>query len=82
MYSIVLSPKARKQLLKLPKDIQKRIISTLERIRVRPEAHLKKLIHDPGWRLRAGDYRIIVDLDQGKLVILVITVGHRKNIYN
>ncbi|MFH1637291.1 MAG: type II toxin-antitoxin system RelE/ParE family toxin [Candidatus Woesearchaeota archaeon] len=81
MYDILFSELASKQLSKLEKTVQTRIISALERIRIKPEAHLKKLVGDIGFRLRAGDYRVIVDLNQGKLLILVIKVGHRKGIY-
>lgn len=34
------------------------------------------------WRYRVGDYRIISKIDQGKLVILLVEIGHRSNIYN
>ena len=81
MYEILLSETALKQLKKLEKDIQERIISTLERIRIRPEAHITKLVGDPGYKLRAGDYRIILDVDKNKLLILVIKIGHRKRVY-
>ena len=81
MYSILFSDTAKKQLKKLTNDAQKRIISALERIRIRPEAHVKKLTNDPGYRLRVGNYRIILDIDKGNLIILVIKIGHRKNIY-
>ena len=76
------SLKAKKQLLKLEKNIQERIISSLERIRIRPEAFITKLVGDPGYKLRTGDYRVIMDIDKNNLIILVIKVGHRKNIYD
>jgi len=81
MYEIILSNKAEKSLRKLPKDIQDRIINSLKRIRIRPEAHITKLVDDPGYKFRVGDYRIILDIDKNKLLILVIKIGHRKNIY-
>ena len=81
MYEILFSLSARKQFQKLDKKPQKHIISVLERIRIRPEKFVKKLIGDPGYRLRIGDYRVIMDIDKGNLLILVIKVGHRKNIY-
>lgn len=81
MYSIEFTDTARKQLLKLPRDVQKRVISALERIRIRPEAYVKKLVGDPGYRLRVGDYRVIMDIEHNKLIILVLKVGHRKNVY-
>lgn len=82
VYEIVFSETAEKQLKKLEKSIQERIISVLERIRLRPELYAVKLIGDLGYKLRVGDYRVILDVDKNKLVILVIKVGHRKNIYN
>jgi len=81
MYEILLSDKARRQIKKLEKSLQKRIISTLERIRIRPEAYVTKLVGDPGYKLRVGNYRIIVDIDKRKIIILVLKIGHRKNIY-
>ena len=80
-YGIIFSDRALKQLKKLEKNVQERIISTLERIKIRPQAHVTKLVGDPGYRLRVGDYRVILDLDEGNLVILVIKIGHRKKIY-
>ncbi len=82
LYEIVFSLKAKKQLMKLERNIQERIISSLERIRIRPEAFIAKLVGDPGYKLRIGDYRVIMDIDKNNLIILVIKVGHRKNIYN
>ena len=80
-YEIVFTDTSRKQFKKLEKDIQERIIKALERIRIRPEVHVKKLVGDLGYRLRAGEYRIILDIEKEKLIILVIKIGHRKNIY-
>ena len=80
-YGIIFSDRALKQLKKLEKNVQERIISTLERINIRPQAHVTKLVGDPGYRLRVGDYRVILDIDEGNLVILVIKIGHRKKIY-
>ena len=80
-YGIIFSDRALKQLKKLEKNVQKRIISTLERIKIQPHAHVTKLVGDPGYRLQVGDYRVILDIDGGDLVILVIKIGHRKKIY-
>ena len=80
-YEVLFSDLALKQLKKLDEDIRRRIIATLERIRIRPEAYLRKLVGDDGYRLRVGDYRVIVDLDKEKLIILVLRIGHRRNVY-
>lgn len=82
MYEIIFSEKSKNQFFKLQKEIQKRIINSLERIRLRPEAYVTKLVGETAYRLRIGDYRVIMDIDKGKLIILIIKVGHRKNIYD
>jgi len=82
VYSLVYSATSLKHLKKLDKEIQIRIISTLERIRVRPYPHVKKLVESPYFRLRVGDYRVILDIKENKLLIFIIEVGHRKKIYS
>ena len=81
MYGVLFSATARKKLEKFERATQKRIVSALERIRVRPEDHLKRIVGSPYHRLRVGDYRVIVGVQKDKLVILVITIGHRKKVY-
>lgn len=81
MYDILFSLRAKKEFDSLDGTVQKHIIGVLERIRVRPERFVKKLVGHPGYRLHAGDYRIILDIEKERLLILVLKVGHRKNIY-
>ena len=80
-YEIIFSDNALTQLKKLEHSIQERIIKSLERIRIRPEAYITKLVGDPGYRLRVGDYRVIMDIDKETLHFLIIKIGHRRNIY-
>ncbi len=81
-YDIIFSDKALKQLKKLDRTVQERIITALERIRIRPGSYVTKLVSDPGYRFRVGDYRVIMDIDNNVLHILVLKVGHRKKIYD
>jgi mRNA interferase RelE/StbE len=81
-YHVIFSDLALKQLRKLDREIGQRIISTLDRIRIRPDAYVKKLVGDEGYRLRVGNYRVILDLDKEKLIILVLRIGHRRNVYD
>tara|TARA_Y100000310_G_scaffold325258_1_gene388472 strand:- start:87 stop:338 length:252 start_codon:yes stop_codon:yes gene_type:complete len=81
MYELIYSNSARKFLKKLPKNKQEHILSVLERARIRPESHFERLVGAKTYKTRAGDYRIIADIQKGKLCILVIKIGHRKNIY-
>ena len=81
MYSVEFSKKSEKQFDKLPLNIQERIISCLERIKIRPHHFVKRIVGSTYFRARAGDYRIIIDIKQMILIIHVVEVGHRKNIY-
>lgn len=82
MYELTYSPAALRQLQKLEHTLQKRIILALERLRMRPEGcDIKKLVGVPGYRMRVGDYRVIFDIERNKLIILILQIGHRKNIY-
>ncbi|MBI4738514.1 type II toxin-antitoxin system RelE/ParE family toxin [Candidatus Woesearchaeota archaeon] len=83
MYKLIYSPSASKQLEKLEHNMKGRIITALERLRIRPEScDIKKLIGMHGYRFRVGDYRIIFDMEKEKLIILVLQIGHRRNIYD
>jgi len=82
MYNIEFSISAEKELYKLERVIQERIVAVLERVRINPYPHIKKLVGCPYFRLRVGDYRVIMDIKDKEFVILVIELGHRKNIYD
>ncbi len=81
-YEVLFSDLALKQLRKLDRENKQRIIATIERIRIRPEKYVRKLVGDDGYRLRVGNYRVILDLDKEKLIILVLRIGHRRNVYD
>jgi mRNA interferase RelE/StbE len=80
-YEITFSDTADKQLSKFPLKDQERIISTIKRCRIRPYSHVKKLVSSPYFRLRVGDYRVIMDIIENKILIHIIEIGHRRNIY-
>ena len=82
MYDIAFSKNSKKQFLKLEKDIQKRILNSLDRIKIRPEAYVTKLVGDTSYRLRVGDYRVIMDLKREQLIIFVVSASHRKESYD
>lgn len=82
MYTITFSDNALRQLKKLERQIQERIINSIERIKVRPEMFVQRLVGDPGYKLRVGDYRLIMDISHESLEVIIIKIGHRKNIYD
>ncbi len=81
MYNIEFSETAQKQLYKMERNIQIRIISTLERIRIKPYSFVKRLVGSSYFRLRIGDYRTILDIRNDKLIVFVIEVANRREIY-
>ncbi len=81
MYEILVTEQAKKQLEKLDARTRNHIAAVIERMRIRPFAYVKAIVGSPYYRVRAGDYRAILDIRQSQLVILVLEVGHRKTIY-
>ena len=81
MYSIEFTQTAEKQLNKLPKDIQIRIINVLGRIKFRPFHFVKRKEGTPYFIMRIGDYRAILNIQVKSSLVYVMEVGHRKNIY-
>jgi mRNA interferase RelE/StbE len=81
-YEVGFTEPALKELRKLERVMQTRIIGALERIRIRPEAFVTKLVGDPRFKLRVGDYRVLMELDRANRRILVLRIAHRKNVYD
>ncbi len=81
-YNVVLSKKAEKFLDTLSDKTLMPIIKALERLakNPRPYGYLKMKGVD-AYRIRVGDYRIIYEIEDNILLIDVIDIGHRKNIY-
>ena len=80
MYQIILRKKAKKFIDKLPKNERIRIVRAIETL---PNGEdIKKLKgHNDLLRLRVGDYRIIYTIDNGELIIYVIDIDNRGDIY-
>ena len=72
IYEIILSASAMDALSKLNQNTQKRIVSVLERIRFRLERYVSRLVGEPGYKLRVRDYRLILDINRNKIIILMI----------
>ena len=82
MYSLNLDKKAKDFLKKLDKPEQKRILDKLEQLKTNPELGKPLTGNLTGlWSLRIGDKRAIYQIFHDKLMVLVIKIGHRKNIY-
>jgi mRNA interferase RelE/StbE len=82
-YEVLLSKAARKQLGSLPTFIHNKIVEDISTLAVSPRpAGCKKLRrYKNSYRIRVGDYRIIYEIEDKILRILVIAIGHRKDVY-
>lgn len=80
-YKVEFSKQAADFLCKLDNSMQLRILSVLDRIKIRPQDFVEKLVGEPGYKLRVGDYRLFLDIENEKLMIFVIEISHRKNAY-
>lgn len=86
LYKVVYDKKAIKSLSKLDKVQQKMIISWIEKNLVdtdNPKQHGKALKGNlkEYWRYRVGDYRILADINDDEIKIIIFNVGHRREIY-
>jgi mRNA interferase RelE/StbE len=69
------------QLRGLDVPVAKRIIRKIESARSDPHRFFVRLVGRTEYKLRVGDYRVIVDIDENRRVIVVRSLGHRKNVY-
>ncbi len=84
MYRIVTTKSFDKALARLPLNWQKRIVAKVKEVAVDPYApnnNLTKLQGRDGYRLRVGDWRVIYELQDERLVMLVLDMGPRGDIY-
>ena len=86
-YKVILSEKARKAHKKLDKQTSSLIIGWIEKNLEgceNPRIHGKGLTSNRSgqWRYRIGDYRLICEIQDKKIIIYVLEVGHRKRIYD
>ncbi len=81
-YQILVEPPARKALKKLPREVASRLIQRIESLADDPRPHgAIKLSGEDAYRTRVGDYRIVYAILDDRLLILVLDVAHRRDIY-
>ena len=82
MFQIELTETAKDFLKKLQKKDAEIILNKIYSIRENPYRFLKRLQGEKLWRLRIGDYRAVVDVIVSMNKIIVVRIGHRKNVYD
>jgi mRNA interferase RelE/StbE len=81
-YRVILTKSVQKELDRLPDEIVNRILARLAGLETNPRPpDVKKLKGRKAWRIRVGDYRVIYEIHDRELRVLVITIGHRGDVY-
>jgi mRNA interferase RelE/StbE len=81
-YKVSLTPSARKSLLALSKPDQKRLSIAIELLSENPiPPKASKLKGRQGYRIRVGNFRVIYSFDGKQLTILILDIGHRREVY-
>jgi mRNA interferase RelE/StbE len=85
MYRIVLTPHAAKDIKRLPKSVLARIDRAILKLENNPhrQSNIKYLrdIRLADFRFRIGDYRVLFDIDEPNQTVVILSIGHRKDIY-
>lgn len=80
-YNIHITETAKKQLAKLDRQIAKRIDKKLREISHDPFLYVSRLHTLELYKLRVGDYRVLMSIQRDKLIIIVVEISHRRNVY-
>ncbi|MGA9839849.1 MAG: type II toxin-antitoxin system RelE/ParE family toxin [Thermoplasmata archaeon] len=80
-FEIIWSESAARQLQKLDRPVSRRIFEKVGELRQGPFRNLRRLAGEPYYRLRVGDYRVILRIREKELQILVLKVGNRESVY-
>jgi mRNA interferase RelE/StbE len=81
-YKIRLNSSAAKELEALPTKDRKRLVSKIERLAADPRpSGVEKLSGQEKYRLRQGDYRLLYAVDDDDTVVVIVKIGHRRDVY-
>ena len=81
-YTVIIKKTAQKELDSIPKKLQLRIRGVIDLLAANPfPPNSKKLIDREGYRIRTSDYRILYNVNDNDLMVLIVKIGHRRDIY-
>ena len=81
-YRLLIKTSAAKELEALPAKDRKRVAAKLKRLASKPRpTGAEKLSGQEKYRLRQGDYRVLYTVDDDAAAVVVVTIGHRREVY-
>ena len=82
-YQVALAPAAARELRKFDPQVRRRLQAAIELLatELRPPAATRLVGGAGEWRVRTGDYRIVYEIEEERLLVLVLSAGHRREIY-
>ena len=83
VYQVEFTPACRRQFRKLPPEVQRRLVPVIDELADDPHPATSKKLVGPSdlWRVRVGDYRLIYAIEDSHLVVLMVRIGHRREVY-
>ena len=82
-YRVALAPAAARQLRKLDPRARRRIQAVLDLLGKQPRPpNATRLVGSGEWRARTGDYRVVYEIHDDVVLVLVVAVGHRRDVYD
>jgi mRNA interferase RelE/StbE len=81
-YRIEISRRAAKAVVSLDKPLRRKILAAIDALSGNPRpVGCKKLAGQQAWRIRVGEYRIIYEIHDQVLLVILVDIGHRREIY-
>jgi mRNA interferase RelE/StbE len=81
-YRLFIHRSAEKPIAAIPKDDRQIVMDAIKGLISNPRPHAcKKLVDRDAWRIRAGNYRVIYEIDDARIAVTVVKLGHRRDIY-
>jgi len=81
-YEVRVDARVEREIRRVPAKDAERILDAIESLALNPHPPgSRKLVHQPGWRTRIGQYRVLYHIDEDNRVVTVYRAGHRREVY-
>ena len=82
MYHVQLSKAVQRSIKRLAPTVRQRVRSTIDALAQQPRPPgAQKMAGSDRWRVRVGNYRIVYHIEDDRLIVTVVRVGHRREVY-